>query len=129
MMRIKEARECLNIAVGDIRFRKKNIDINEFPQLFRMFLSFEEGHDWKYKAGELVVRHPNLAEMALIYISIRSADATVDEARKIVNSMRMFEASSLASILWYRLSILNGGKSKFLRIFGRALLKMFTGAW
>jgi len=128
MMKITQSQNSLIISFGEVKLRKRNVDINEFPKLFRMFISFEEGHDWNYKNEMLFVRHSNLAELALVYLSLRSANATAGEARNLVNSLRMFEVSSLASILWYRLSILNGGKSRFLRNFGKALLKMFREA-
>jgi len=128
MMKIIQSRNSLIVSFGEVKLRKRNVNINEFPKLFRMFVSFEEGHDWNRRNGELFVRHSNLAELALVYLSLRSANATADEARNLVNSLRMFEASSFASILWYRLSILNGGKSRFLRNFGKALLKIFREA-
>ena len=128
MMKITQSRNSLTVSFGEVKLRKRNMNINEFPKLFRMFISFEEGHDWNCENEMLFVRHSNLAELALVYLSLRSANATAGEARTLVNSLRMFEVSSLASILWYRLSILNGGKSRFLRNFGKALLKMFREA-
>lgn len=128
MMKMMQLENGLTVTFGEVKLRKRNVSIDEFPELFRMFVSFEEGHDWNRGHRELFVRHPNLAELALVYLSLRSANATADEARNLVNSLRMFEASSLASILWYRLSILNGGKNRFLRNFGRAILKMFREA-
>jgi len=127
-MKITQSRNSLTVSFGEVKLRKRNMNINEFPKLFRMFISFEEGHDWNCENEMLFVRHSNLAELALVYLSLRSANATAGEARTLVNSLRMFEVSSLASILWYRLSILNGGKSRFLRNFGKALLKMFREA-
>ena len=125
MMKIKKVGNDLKIAVGEVKLRKKSVDIEEFPQLFKMFVSFEEGYDWRRKKDELIVRHPNLAEIALVYLSLRSADASAEKSRKFLNSLRMFEASSLASILLYRLSIIHGRNGKFMRSFGKAVLKMF----
>lgn len=129
MMKITRLGNSLKVTMGEVKLKKQNMSLDEFPELFRKFISFEEGYDWSINGNELVVRHPNLTELALVYLSLRSADASAGEAKSLINSLRMFEASSLASILWYRLSIFNGGKNRFLRRFGRAILKMFREAW
>ncbi|PUA33140.1 MAG: hypothetical protein B7O98_01500 [Zestosphaera tikiterensis] len=128
-MEIRPLREGVSVKLGMmVVYKSRRIKLEEFSQLFNSFISFEEGRDWGLYGNILAVKHPNLVEVALIYTALRAGGQSPEEARKIVNVMRVFEFSSLALILLYRLSIDEGRYGYKMRKLGKAIAKMFEFA-
>lgn len=120
-MRVRFLSKYAVVELGRLKFRS-GVKLSEFPPLFRQFIAFDEGVDWRVEGNVLEVKHPNLSERALLYIALRRAGLRPEEARRIVNMMRAFEASALASVLEYRLFQWGVG---FLRDFGAAIASLY----